>query len=87
MLIGQLWGNIVPYCSWVFDSKADLIELCSSEKNELEEEIDKKDKDYRLKINLNISKKGDSTFKLHESALEEFHSSYYLEITSPPPES
>ena len=86
MLIGQLSANVISYCQWMIDSKSELIELSNSEKSETEKEIDKKEKDDKLRNHLYTTKFDVSISKVRTSHFKDFPSIHPLEIILPPPE-
>ena len=86
MLIGQLSANVISYCQWMIDSKSELIELSNSEKSETEKEIDKKEKDDKLRNHLYTTKFDVSISKERTSHFKDFPSIHPLEIILPPPE-
>lgn len=86
MLIGQLSANVISYCQWMIDSKSELIELSNSEKSETEKEIDKKEKDDKLRNHLYTTKFDVSISEVRTSHFKDFPSIHPLEIILPPPE-
>lgn len=86
LLIGQFWANTVSHCHWMIDSESELIELCSSEDSETEEEIEKKEKNKKIDINITALQSNILIFAAIFSQLEDFKSVHYLENTTPPPE-
>lgn len=61
LLVAQLWANMASYCNWMPNPESDLIELCDLESDESEEEENKKERDDKLRIDLDTPKFDDTT--------------------------
>lgn len=70
----------------VFCAESELIELCnSSEHNESEEDTEK-EKNHKLRIDINDLDTRDALLASVSSSFEHFSTLHHPEITTPPPE-
>lgn len=85
LLMGTIWANLIPYSSWIVDTKIELNELCNAEEGELEKEENKKDQDFRDDFRFTKTDLLKSNTLITQ--LKILYSTNYQEIHSPPPDS
>lgn len=85
MLVGQIWATAVSCCYWLIGSESELIELCSSDEADTEEET-KKDKNDKFQMSLYVPKTEVSASVIKVLHAEDYLSIHHPEITTPPPE-
>ena len=88
LLVAQLWANMASYCNWTPNPELDLIELCDLESDESEEgeEENKKERNDKLKIDLDTPKFDDSTTSIKKSHSDDFFTIHHPDPIIPPPQ-